>query len=170
MTSAPRSASTWLAQGPAMMRLRSSPRTCDSGPAISTLPRLGRTHRRPRGERRVPTGDARAIAAPIEIGEAEIGIGQAAPDGDMTDAEWRCRQCVSIGFKAVKRRINLGAVGVEIEVRRMRSLALVAPEDQQLQQPIAQCVSPQRRPLRCRLDRKELWIAMERIKEFADHR
>ena len=89
ITSAPRSARIWLAHGPAMMRLRSSTRMCDSGPAISALPRFGRARRRAFGERLVPGRDLRMVLAPVEIGKPEVDVRERAADRDMADAERR---------------------------------------------------------------------------------
>src|SRR3954467_5265331 len=96
----------------------------------------------------MPSGEGWVPHAPVEVGEAEIEVGQAAADGDVADAEARRREVERIAFEAVER--SAGLEGEAVEQRRqprlLGLLALVAPEDEDIQQPVAESVAGERRP------------------------
>src|SRR4051812_7819660 len=96
----------------------------------------------------MPGGEGWVPHAPVEVGEAEVEVGQAAADGDVADAEARRREVRRIAFEAVER--GAGLEGETIEQRRQPRLlglvALVAPKDEDVQQPIAEGVAGEGRP------------------------
>src|SRR5581483_11166663 len=93
------------AQGPAMMRLRSRTLTWESGPDIaSVLYDPGGEGGRPFLEGAVPAGQSRPALTPVQIGKAEIQIGQGAADRDMTDGESLFCQRGAFLFQSVQRR------------------------------------------------------------------
>ena len=84
------------------------------------------------------------------------------PNGVAAMPAASCLQRVERGVAFLaERREELG--------RGMLALALVAPQDQKLQQAVAERVTAQRRPLRLRIGRKQLRTVVQRVEIFADH-
>ena len=111
-------------------------------------------------------------AAPILRRETEVEIGERAADRDVPDREWRRRQLAGLLVEAEENRLALLGVGRKMDLRlvRGRALALVAPQQQEVEEAVAERLPAQRRHPRRQRGRNELRSVVQPIEIFADHR
>src|SRR5689334_13289577 len=96
----------------------------------------------------MPGGEGRTAIAPVEVGKAEVEIGEAAADGDVTDAEARRGEVSCLMLQVVERGAGLqGEAGEQFrQLPSFRLVAFVAPENEDVEQAIAERVPGQGRP------------------------
>jgi hypothetical protein len=119
----------------------------------------------------VPGGERRSAVAPAEVGEAEVEIGQAAADRDVADAEARGGKGRRVALEAVERGAGLDGEAVEElrQVRALRLVALVPPQDEDVEQAVAEGVAGEGGPAFRPCRREQRAAAREGVEVFADH-
>src|SRR5256885_7080061 len=100
-----------------------------------TGPDLGKPLRQPRRDR-----------APAEPVEPVVEVPERTCDRDVADGERRLGECLRLVVEQREGGPRLELEGIDQRLQRRLSLALVAPEDQRVQQAVAQRVPSQRLP------------------------
>src|SRR5262245_39235843 len=134
----------------------------------AVVDRLGRPHRAARGKVALPAGDARVVGAPAFVCEPEIEIGQRATDGDVSDGEGRVGERLGFALERRENRLALGGEGRKVSVRGMRALALVAQQQQEIEEAVAERLAAQGDRALLAVRRDELAPPVQAVEIFAD--
>lgn len=76
--------------------------------------------------------------APGGLFEAIVQIAQRTADRDLTDVDRRAGVGFDLALQACERGLGLEREGIDQRLQRKRAFAFVAPQDQHVQQPVAQ--------------------------------
>src|SRR5881392_1743315 len=118
----------------------------DSAVAFSTIDGLRALERGTTCNVRMPFGQARRNAPPAQRVEPVVQVAERAADGHVADRERRFGQRLGLVVEQRERRPRLELEGLDQRLQRNLPLALVAPEDERIQQAVAERVPAQRLP------------------------
>src|SRR4030095_5431020 len=92
---------------------------------------------------------------PSERIEAKVEVPQHAADRHLRDVERHLREDLRFVLETLEACDGLRLEGADQDIRRAAALALVAPENQDIENPIGERMAAQRLPLRLAGTRKE---------------
>src|SRR5262245_18492996 len=110
----------------------------------TVVDRLGGAHRRPRRKVPVPAGNVRVVGAPVLVADPEIEGGERASDRDVPDGEGRGGERPGLALERRDHDLALGGEGREVYVGGMRALALIAQQQQEIEETVAERLPAQR--------------------------
>src|ERR1700731_4552419 len=116
----------------------------------------------------MPRRDLRMLLAPIQMRETKIQIRKTATDCDVANPKSGVRERGGLLLQRSHRGLILGAKSIHEGLQRLRSLALLPPQNDPIQKSLAERLPPQRSPAGRPLWRKKAGPCVQAVQILAE--